>query len=113
MTAPVRLLSGLAGTSAVWAPVASLLPESPPEIPRTPWSQPDRPADQSSIDLFLDEICDGADVVVAHSYAATLLLEYLTRADTTVRPGAVVLVSTFYRPQRKEFRWAGISRFLN
>lgn len=113
MTASIRLLSGLAGTHAVWAPVVDLLPDGAAEIPPTPWSQPEITAEQSSIDRFLAEICAGAEVVVAHSYAATLLLEYLTRADTTVRPQAVVLVSVFYRPRRKDFRWAGIARFLN
>lgn len=54
----------------------------------------------------------GADVVVAHSFAANLLLEMLSRAEV-VRPKAVVLVSPFYRPAARDFDWATISYYLN
>jgi len=51
------------------------------------------------------------EVVVAHSYAAGLLLAAL--AAGTVRPGAVVLVSPFYRADARSFDWPTISYSLN
>jgi pimeloyl-ACP methyl ester carboxylesterase len=51
------------------------------------------------------------DVVVAHSFAAGLLLEAL--AAGTVRPRAVVLLSPFYRAEAKQFDWPTISYYLN
>jgi pimeloyl-ACP methyl ester carboxylesterase len=51
------------------------------------------------------------DVVVAHSYAAGLLMAAL--AADEVRPGAVVLVSPFYRRDAGSFDWPTISYSLN
>ncbi|WP_422770167.1 alpha/beta fold hydrolase [Plantactinospora sp. WMMC1484] len=72
----------------------------------------------------------GADLVVAHSFAASMLLELLGRAGAatgpeSVRPAmapaaptvplprAVVLVSPFYRPGTGDFDWAAIDYYLN
>ncbi|GAA3735427.1 hypothetical protein GCM10022225_17540 [Plantactinospora mayteni] len=73
----------------------------------------------------------GADLVVAHSFAANTLLELLGRAGAatepeSVRPAmapatpagvtlprAVVLVSPFYRPAADDFDWAAIDFYLN
>jgi pimeloyl-ACP methyl ester carboxylesterase len=51
------------------------------------------------------------DVVVAHSYAAGLLLEALAAGEVQV--GAAVLVSPFYRADPESFDWPTISSCLN
>lgn len=60
----------------------------------------------------LDEL-GGADVVVAHSYSATLLLDLLTRGSgggQLRRYGirGLVLVSAFYRQHPREFDWEDV-----
>ncbi|GLZ32204.1 hypothetical protein Lesp02_43920 [Lentzea sp. NBRC 105346] len=68
----------------------------------------------------LDEVPGGADVVVAHSFSATLLLTLLDRELAAGRDPfdkygirALVLVSPFYRADPESFDWADISRYLN
>jgi pimeloyl-ACP methyl ester carboxylesterase len=55
--------------------------------------------------------CAPFDLVVAHSYAAGLVLAALAAGD--VRPDAVVLVSPFYRADPASFDWPTISYSLN
>ncbi|GAA3283587.1 alpha/beta hydrolase [Dactylosporangium vinaceum] len=52
-----------------------------------------------------------ADIVVAHSFSAGLVLEALAKG--TIRPRAAVLVSPFYRSQAESFDWPAISHYLN
>lgn len=61
----------------------------------------------------LDEL-GGADVVVAHSFAATLLLDLLTRGPADSQLGrygikGLVLVAPFYRPRPEDFDWDAMS----
>jgi pimeloyl-ACP methyl ester carboxylesterase len=56
----------------------------------------------------------GADIIIAHSFAATALLSRLALAGaqgTTAR--GIVLVSPFYRSRAENFDWAAISYYLN
>ncbi|MBM0232567.1 alpha/beta hydrolase [Micromonospora sp. STR1_7] len=54
----------------------------------------------------------GADVVIAHSFAANAVLELLCRRVPD-RLQAVVLVSPFYRATPERFHWSDISYYLN
>ncbi|MCW6007293.1 alpha/beta hydrolase [Micromonospora sp. CPCC 205371] len=51
------------------------------------------------------------DIVVAHSYAAGLVLAALAAGE--IRPDALVLVSPFYRADAASFDWPTISYSLN
>ncbi|MBD8535138.1 hypothetical protein PlfCFBP13513_19010 [Plantibacter flavus] len=117
MTAPVRLLSGLAGTPSVWRPLTQAIGrEVEVEIPAPPWASPD--GDElprlALVEDFLAAACSGAELVVAHSYAATLLLGYLcvARRRGLPTPGRTVLVSTFYQGARAEVRWTDLASFV-
>lgn len=116
MNQRIVLLSGLAGTAAAWRPLAERCGDYTLEFPEVPWS-----ADSShwqhnptEVSDFFARSCFNADVVVAHSFAATLFLEYLTTSTSIGRatPRAAVLVSTFYRPSPGDFQWADIEYFL-
>lgn len=58
----------------------------------------------------------GADVVMAHSFAASALLALLA-GDSPAPPGtaprALVLVSPFYRAREEDFDWPAIAYYLN
>jgi pimeloyl-ACP methyl ester carboxylesterase len=53
----------------------------------------------------------GAEVVVAHSFAANVVLEQVAAARLPV--SALVLVSPFYRADPDEFDWATIEAYLH
>ncbi len=112
----IVFLSGLAGTAAAWQPLAELCGDYELTVPEVPWSvgHSEWQHNAAVVEEFLASSCDGADVVVAHSFAATLLLEYLATSALHQQPlpGAAVLVSTFYRPSTNDFRWADIEHFL-
>lgn len=114
------LLHGMAAGNAAWDSVCARLPEV-----RGLWSadlpwrgegvgqwayQPDT---FRWLERALDEV-DGADIVVAHSFAATVLLDLLTQ-DPSDRPlrrygiRSLVLVSPFYRPNPEDFGWDAIA----
>lgn len=116
MKQKVVFLSGLAGTAAAWQPLVELCSDYTLSIPEVPWSVGNSEWQHNPIIVedFLARSCFGADVVVAHSFAATLLLEYLATSALHGQPvpGAAVLVSTFYRPHTQDFRWADIEHFL-
>ena len=113
----VLLLHGLANSDSVWQPVlerwtgddevwSANLPwrvNTP-----TPWSRAGDPVDD--LGAALRRVPGGADVVIAHSYAANLLLELLSRPGSP-RPQRVVLVSPFFRPTAADFTWADFQHF--
>lgn len=58
----------------------------------------------------------GADVVVAHSYAATMLLDLATGPARDQVLGGIrgmVLVSPFYKSAPDDFTWDVLSRYMN
>ncbi|WP_447038512.1 alpha/beta fold hydrolase [Streptomyces sp. DSM 118878] len=123
------LLHGLASSPAVWdrlldrAPYGletwtAALPWRADHV--QPWSRQegyeDRRGRTDWIAAALDEVPGGPDLVVAHSYSANLLLDFLSREAAMGRDplgrygiGAVVLVSPFYRRSADDFAWDAIA----
>ncbi|WP_166436054.1 alpha/beta fold hydrolase [Cellulomonas shaoxiangyii] len=120
-TRRVVLLHGLAGGPATWAPVAQRVgvhpaAGAPPVVaPALPWHSGADPSwawDATDPGRVLDTLLADGDVVVAHSFAAVLLLARLC-GDLPVRPAGVVLVSPFYRPDARDFRWSTLAHYLD
>ena len=117
----VLLLHGLASSGTVWqdldreaAPDCALWTA---ELPwradgSTAWAQ--HPDVGAYAARALNAVPGGADVVIAHSFAATVLLDHLGQVGTqgTAIRG-IVLVSPFYRDHAEDFDWATISYYLN
>ncbi|MDX3100839.1 alpha/beta fold hydrolase [Nonomuraea angiospora] len=108
----VVLLHGLGGGPSTWNSFAAL---APPRLELweadLPWSvggtrewthRPDP-------GRWVDDAIEGAEVVIAHSFAANLLLESLARG---MKISAAVLVAPFYRASPSEFDWATIESYL-
>ncbi|MEE1784236.1 alpha/beta hydrolase [Streptomyces sp. SP17BM10] len=123
----VLLLHGLAANDSVWEPA---LPELPDGLrlwtARMPWRTETIAGLGSETDLAgrlaqaLESVPGGAEVVVAHSMAANVLLDLLDRelragVDAPRKYGvrALVLVSPFYRSRAEQFDWETISYYLN
>lgn len=107
-------LHGLAGSVAMWDPViartAGLVDGFAPALPWHGTADPSWAVDAEP-GRALDRFVTGDDIVVAHSFAAALLLARLA-APGAVRPAAVVLVSPFYRPEPTDFTWETLEHFL-
>ncbi|MFE0171822.1 alpha/beta fold hydrolase [Streptomyces sp. NPDC059002] len=111
----VLLLHGLGGTASVWdrlvRQVGDRLALRDAELPwrgmaATDWSTLDDPG------RILADLADSSyDAVVAHSYAAGLLLEEY--ASGRIAPRPTVLLSPFHRSRAEEFDWAAITYHLN
>ncbi|MFE2409447.1 alpha/beta fold hydrolase [Kitasatospora sp. NPDC059408] len=123
----VLLLHGLAANDSVWEPA---LPELPDGLQmwtaRLPWRTETITGLGTETDLTgrlaqaLESVPGGAEVVVAHSMAANVLLDLLDRelragVDAPRKYGlrALVLVSPFYRSRAEQFDWETISYYLN
>ncbi|GAA3858566.1 alpha/beta fold hydrolase [Streptomyces sedi] len=121
------LLHGLAAGESLWD---SCLPLLPPDCSvwtaQLPWRNGGvedwaRRGDPGVwLRQALDAVPGGPEVVVAHSMAATLLLDVLHReaeegraplAERNTR--ALALVSPFYRASAEEFDWETITYYLN
>lgn len=112
----VLLLHGLGGKPAVWERFAERAGDRlelwDVELPwqgtlaGSDWSHQADP-----VGILVAEIGDGFDAIVAHSFAANLAAEALSRG--LLRPRPTVLVSPFYRPSPKDFDWATITYYLN
>ncbi|WP_067464449.1 alpha/beta fold hydrolase [Actinomadura macra] len=121
MNGGLLLLHGLAGGRLAWAPLRARLPEDLPVwSPELPWSAGEGPRWDHRADpvrILADAMTASAsggvpDVVVAHSYAANVLLTLL--ADRTrPRPSAVVLVAPFYRASEQDFTWPEMTRYMD
>ncbi|MFG2922578.1 alpha/beta fold hydrolase [Streptomyces sp. NPDC048305] len=111
----VLLLHGLGGTASVWNRMAPLMDERlelwDAELPwqgmavsgSGPLADPGR---------VLAELADPSyDAVVAHSFAAGLLMEEYASGRLAQRP--TVLLSPFHRAAPEEFDWASITYYLN
>jgi pimeloyl-ACP methyl ester carboxylesterase len=115
----VMLLHGLGGSAAIWADLVAhggaALDFWNPDLPwlaggDAEWSRRTEP--RRWVRQAMRAVHGGPDVVVAHSFAANLVLDLLSRAEVE-RPKAVVLVSPFYRPAAHDFDWDTISYYLN
>ncbi|MEU1729848.1 alpha/beta hydrolase [Streptosporangium sp. NPDC020145] len=114
---PVRVLMlyGLGGGPSTWNRFAELAgPDLELWEAALPWSAGDtgewsRRGDATSwVRAAIDE-AGAVDLVVAHSFAANVLLEVLARDGGP----AAVLVSPFYRASPAEFDWATIESYLH
>ncbi|MEU1455721.1 alpha/beta fold hydrolase [Streptomyces avermitilis] len=118
----VLLLHGMADSGSVWERLIALAPQRA-ELRRAelhtaelPW-RGTGPSDwahrlesSSWLAETLDELADTvgpADVVVAHSFSAMLLLDLVCGASarTGHRLKGMVLVSPFFRPRPEDFDW--------
>lgn len=116
----VLLLTGLAGSPNLWRPYAYRADQSQElwvaDLPWTGLGVPDWSCPGGSptkaIGAALAAVPGRVEVIVAHSFAANALLEFLVdRVPSQLR--AVVLVSPFYRTSPEAFDWADISYYLN
>lgn len=119
---PVRVLAlhGLAASGTTWrayaehaAPAVELWTAELPWGPAggAAWSHGGDSAEW--IGRALAEVPGGADVLVAHSFAAVLALEYLAAARPAARPRAAVLVSPFHRRRPEDFHWDAAHHYLS
>jgi pimeloyl-ACP methyl ester carboxylesterase len=111
----VLLLHGLAGKPAVWDPLIALLPEGV-EVTNVeqPWhgmSDGTWAHDPDPVRLVVDAVRPEHDVVVAHSFGATLLAEAYATGRVPARPS--VLLCPFHRSSVGEFDWPTITYYLN
>jgi pimeloyl-ACP methyl ester carboxylesterase len=114
------LLHGLGGSGGVWEPFAERAADDlelwTAELPwggGGAWSRRDDPRRWVTEALAATTAAGGRqpDVVIAHSFAATLTLSLLADGFDVGR--AVVLVAPFYRARPEDFDWATISYYLN
>ncbi|MBX6765687.1 MAG: alpha/beta fold hydrolase [Actinomadura rubrobrunea] len=113
---PLRalLLHGLGDAPAVWN---ALLPHLPAHLDvwtaDMPWADPSPYAPLERAAEAIGAVDGGADVVVAHSFAASAVLELLAH-DGPDAAGltAVALVAPFYRPRADDFDWATITYYF-
>jgi pimeloyl-ACP methyl ester carboxylesterase len=114
----VLLLHGLASSSTMWDQfVARADRDCKLWVADLPWRGEGVAgwAEQQDVARWIIEalaaVPGGADVVVAHSFAANVLLAYLDSGGA--QPQAIVLVSPFYRPAAEDFDWYAIAYYLN
>jgi pimeloyl-ACP methyl ester carboxylesterase len=115
MTRRFVLLHGLAGSPQMWRPVQDLLAvHGPVSVPRLPWHGSAEPgwAWDPEPGAGLGALYTPQDVVVAHSFSASLLLADVF-SRPAARPAALVLVSPFYRPRPADFSWSTMTHFMD
>ncbi|MCA2215098.1 alpha/beta fold hydrolase [Jidongwangia harbinensis] len=115
----ILLLHGLGGSRAAWAPLSGHaghhLELWEADLPWTGTGDPAwsyRADVGTTIGRAMRSMPGGAEVVVAHSFAANLLLEEVSRG-TVPAPRALVLISPFYRPDPADFQWSTIEFYLH
>ncbi|MCJ0871745.1 alpha/beta fold hydrolase [Streptomyces sp. AP-93] len=115
----VLLLHGLAGSTSVWGPFTERAGPSlevwEAELPWSPagdtrWSHAVDPSPW--VRAALAAVPGGADVLIAHSFAANISLEVLAAGGPEL-PAAAVLVAPFHRPAPADFDWETLSYYLN
>jgi pimeloyl-ACP methyl ester carboxylesterase len=123
----VLMLHGLAANDSVWERTIPLLPdEYELWTARLPWRTEtigewgEQPNLKGWLAKAIEAVPGRAEVVVAHSMAANVLLDLLDQknrggVDALRQFGirALVLVSPFYRGRADEFDWNTISYYLN
>lgn len=118
MSGRIRILPGLAGSPRQWDEVVTLLRTVAPEVDVAvadlPWHSSAggswAHAPGAPHQWLAGAFADG-DVVVAHSFAATLLLAHCSDGAGP-QPASIVLVSPFYRTRAAEFDWDHLAHYL-
>jgi pimeloyl-ACP methyl ester carboxylesterase len=118
-TMSVGFVHGLGATEAIWNPLIELLPAQV-GVCRfgLPWdsAQGYRWALESHSRTWLERafslIPEPPDILVAHSFGANVLLDYLCAGGSAGGRG-LVLMSPFYRPAPDAFDWAVLSHYVN
>ncbi|HEX6074129.1 MAG TPA: alpha/beta hydrolase [Micromonosporaceae bacterium] len=115
----MALLHGLGSSVTVWDPLRSALPSDVESWAFAfPWDSGQGPgwAMEPDTRVWLEHAWAAApgrpDIVVAHSFGANVLLDWVSRQGTAGCRG-VVLMSPFYRPDPDMFDWAAIKHYLN
>ncbi|MFI1018836.1 alpha/beta fold hydrolase [Streptomyces sp. NPDC020965] len=114
--ATVLLLHGLGGRPTVWDPFAARVDARfalwDAELPWRAMADSEGWGSLADPARFLVDLVDERyDAVVAHSYAANLLIE--AAADGRIAPRPTVLISPFHRSSPRDFDWSVISYYLN
>ncbi|MFI5763616.1 alpha/beta fold hydrolase [Streptomyces sp. NPDC051563] len=118
---PLRVLAlhGLAASGTTWRDFRELVSAEAElwtaELPwgtggDSVWSHHGDPAEW--IGTAMRAVPGGADVVIAHSFSATLAVEHLAGAPRAGRPRALVLVSPFHRTDPADFHWDDAGHYL-
>ncbi|MEU8288573.1 alpha/beta hydrolase [Micromonospora sp. NPDC048905] len=115
----VLLLPGLAGGARIWQPLAARLRGTCDVYEAAlPWNSGGDPDwalsgdPVAALGAAIDGVGGRCEVVVAHSYAATLALHHLARRPAGPPP-ALMLISPFYRAHPTDFEWSDITYYLN
>jgi pimeloyl-ACP methyl ester carboxylesterase len=115
----VLLLHGLGGSAAAWSGFAAYAdPRLDLWEAELPWGAFADPAWSRNPDLpaivraAADAVPGGVDVIVAHSFAANLVLEQIAAGDLAA-PRALVLIAPFYRADPDDFAWDTIEAYLH
>jgi pimeloyl-ACP methyl ester carboxylesterase len=115
----VLLLHGLGCKTDMWQPLDQRMPGDfelwDVELPWHGIESADWSWRGDPVGLLVDSMDTSEagqfDAVVAHSYAASLLIEAMS--DGRLAPGIAVLVSPFHRLSPEDFDWSTISYYLN
>ncbi|UGY94195.1 alpha/beta fold hydrolase [Streptomyces gobiensis] len=125
-TAPrALLLHGMANNAAIWDSLRAAMPELVCSVADLPWRGGGVPdwSHERDPGHWVREALDRTvhdtgrvDVVIAHSYSATLLLDQLTREEGTAEHyglRGVVFVAPFYRASPGEFDWDTVAGLVD
>lgn len=111
----VLLLHGLGAGDNIWHLYRALAgPDLELWSVRLPWrsgGEADWAFDSGCAHVVADALGESFDAVVAHSFAANVLLELLV-TQRHPQPEATVLLAPFYRPRPDAFRWDTAEYYL-
>jgi pimeloyl-ACP methyl ester carboxylesterase len=113
---PVRvlLLHGMGGGVGGWDPLDRLLaPELELWDVAMPWTTSGdvRWAYERDVTRWAEDLLDGVDVVMAHSFAANVVLELADRLGPDWRR-PLVLLAPFYRQRPEDFDWSVMNHYV-
>lgn len=110
----ITFLHGLGGTPSHWTAVIENMPWADCSTPRLPWSWDDCYSWWGNLEAAEEAVSsatNGSDIVVAHSFATSVLINALG-AGRIEQPQAVVFIAPLFRGSRKDFPFDEIERML-
>lgn len=117
---PVGLIHGLGAGASVWDPLLSLLPpDVRPWVFRLPWDATDGYGwaldgePRQWLAQALSMVAETPEVLVAHSFGANVLLDYLSAGGVIPGLAGLVLLSPFYRASHDAVDWAALLHYVN